>query len=157
RLLARVSSGEVYSLERRMFRRLFPNSQNGNGSGLAEAEGDPDSSGSSRARHSEPVTFKPARNTALGQFSSFDEIYRTAPAAEPECNYSILKVAAMLKSAHLTGMSMDTKRAALMMALEAAGVEVKGVLQDAMIRQRALNDYEEGQQKMLREFESAKN
>src|SRR5262249_16713108 len=32
----------------------------------------------------------------------------------------------------------------------------KDILQDAMLRQRALNDYEESQQKKLREFEAAK-
>ena len=139
-----------------MFRRLFPNSQNGNG--LAAVETDPDSSnGTGRRRVAEPPPPRPAGIAKLGQYVSFDQIYRTTPAAEPEAHYSIIKVGAMLKSPHLAGMSMDTKRAALMMALDAAGVEVKGILQDAMIRQRALNDYEEAQQRILREFEAAKN
>lgn len=42
------------------------------------------------------------------------------------------------------------------MALEAAGVEVEDVLQDAVARQRALNDYEEAQQSWLNGFETAK-
>jgi hypothetical protein len=141
-----------------MFRRLFQNSQNGNGSALDE--GDPDISNgmnaSGRRKTAVSPSPWPAKNAALGQFDSFEEIYRTTPAATPEGSYNILKVAEMLKSSHLAGLSMDTKRAALMMALEAAGAEVKDILQDAMLRQRALNDYEEAQQKILREFESAK-
>ena len=43
-----------------------------------------------------------------------------------------------------------------MMALEAAGAEPKDILQDAMVRQRALSDYEDSQQKKLRDFESFK-
>jgi len=52
---------------------------------------------------------------------------------------------------------MESKRAALMMALEAAGIDVKDIIQDAMLRHRALNDYEETQLKLLREFETAKS
>jgi hypothetical protein len=140
-----------------MFRRLFPTAQSGNPNGLAEHNAEPNSSnGTGRRRLAEQAP-KPARTGRLGEYVSFDEIYSSTPAAEPEGEYSIVKVAAMLKSNHLAGMSMDTKRAALMMALEAAGVEVKDILQDAMLRQRALNDYEETQQKILREFECAKN
>jgi molecular chaperone GrpE (heat shock protein) len=53
-------------------------------------------------------------------------------------------------------MSTETKRASLFMALEAAGVEVEDLLQDAVVRQRALNDYEEAQQTWLGGFEAAK-
>jgi hypothetical protein len=91
----------------------------------------------------------------MGVYESFDDIYRGTPAISPS-RYNILTVASMLKSQHLTGMSGETKRGAIMMALEAAGAEVKDILQDAMLRQRALNDYEESQQKKLREFEAAK-
>jgi vacuolar-type H+-ATPase subunit E/Vma4 len=68
-----------------------------------------------------------------------------------------MKVAEMLNSPHLAGMSVETRRGSVMMALEAAGVDVKDMLQDAMLRNRALEDYEEAQQKKLQDFESAKN
>lgn len=142
-----------------MFGKLFQTSQNGNG--LAEYEADPDINGNGnndrgKRRLAAVPAPRPATTAALGQFDSFGEIYETASTAAPESNYSILKVAEMLKSPHLAGMAMESKRAALMMALEAAGVAVKDMLQDAMVRQRALNDYEEGQQRLLREFEAAK-
>jgi hypothetical protein len=43
-----------------------------------------------------------------------------------------------------------------MMALEAAGVAVEDILQDAMQRQRALEAYDEEQQRRLQDFESTK-
>jgi small-conductance mechanosensitive channel len=102
-----------------------------------------------------PPTATAGTRGSIENFDSFDEIYRTTPASHPHVGYSILKVAAMLKSSHLSGMNNEAKRAALMMALEAAGAEVKDIIQDAMLRQRALNDYEDSQQKRLREFEAA--
>jgi hypothetical protein len=96
-----------------------------------------------------------ADNTKL---ASFDEIYgkssfkSTAAAAE----YNILKVAEMATSDQLHGLSATAKHSALMMALEAAGVAVEDVLQDAMQRRRVLDEYEGEQQRRLQEFESVK-
>ena len=53
----------------------------------------------------------------------------------------------MLSSEHLRGLSSASKHSALLMALEAAGIAVKDILQDAVQRQRLLNDYEESQQR----------
>jgi hypothetical protein len=87
---------------------------------------------------------------------SFEQIYNNAAAQPTRGDYDILKVIEMLNSQHLSGMSTETKRASLFMALEAAGVEVEDLLQDAVVRQRALNDYEEAQQTWLGGFETAK-
>jgi predicted phage gp36 major capsid-like protein len=62
----------------------------------------------------------------------------------------------MINSPHLAGMSGDVKRCALLMALEAAHVDPDQLLQDAMLRQRALNDHEDSLQERLRAFEAAK-
>jgi hypothetical protein len=53
-------------------------------------------------------------------------------------------------------MSQDAKRASLMMALEAAGVRIEDLLQDAMLRQRALNEFDEAQDAKEQAFEEAK-
>jgi len=98
----------------------------------------------------------PANEGQPQGFDSFEEIYRKAPANPPQTAYSILKVAEMLSSPHLAGMPAEARNASVMMALDAAGVDVKDVLQDAMLRRRALDDYEEAQQKKLQEFELAK-
>ena len=91
-----------------------------------------------------------------GPYHSFEQIYQSAAVKPPRISYGILKVAAMAGSSYLTGLSADAKRCSLLMALEAAGVEVEDLLQDAVVRQKALNDYEETQQQRLREFEAIK-
>jgi hypothetical protein len=87
---------------------------------------------------------------------SFEQIYDSAAAKPTRSEYGILKVAEMLSSQHLSGMSSESKRASLLMALEAAAVEVEDLLQDAVVRQRALNDYDEAQQTWLAGFETSK-
>ena len=104
-----------------------------------------------------PAPSHPSSQSLPPRFDSFEEIYRSAPANLPRVAYTIMKVADMLNSPHLAGMSVETRRGSVMMALEAAGVDVKDMLQDAMLRNRALEDYEEAQQKKLQDFESAKN
>jgi hypothetical protein len=96
------------------------------------------------------------KSAGLGRFESFDEIYRSGPANQPSLAYDIMKVSRMLESPHIASLSAESKRGSLMMALEAAGVEPKDILQEAMVRQRALSDYEESQQKKMRDFESYK-
>ena len=89
------------------------------------------------------------------RYSGFEQIYGTAAVKPPKVAYGILKVADMVNSPHLAGMSPESKRNALMMALEAAGAEVGDVLQDVVIRQRALNDFEESLQEKVRQFEAS--
>lgn len=91
-----------------------------------------------------------------GTFLTFDQIYQGSGVKPPKLSYGILKVAAMVNSAHLAGMPAEAKRNSLLMALEAAAVEVEDLLQDAVVRQKALNDYEDTQQQKLKELESAK-
>jgi hypothetical protein len=96
-------------------------------------------------------------HTGLGKFDSFDEIYSSGPANQTSLPYDIMKVARMLGSPHISSMSVESKRGSLMMALEAAGAEPKDIMQDAMVRQRAISDYEDCQLKKLRDFESFKS
>ena len=86
----------------------------------------------------------------------FEQIYQLATVKPPQLPYGILKVVAMVNSQHLTSMSPDGRRAALMMALEAVGAEIEDLLQDAVVRERALKEYEERQQEKLRAFEAGK-
>lgn len=87
---------------------------------------------------------------------SFEQIYQGAAVKPSRIDYGILKAADMVNSPHLSGMSPEAKRCSLLMALEAARVEIEDLLQDAVVRQRALNDYEDAQQRRLKEFEAAK-
>ena len=86
----------------------------------------------------------------------FEEVYRSAGIKSPRLGYSIGKVIEMLHSEHIRSLPTETKRASLLMALEAAGVQVDEVLQDATLRQRAINSYEAIQRKHLEEYEARK-
>ena len=142
-----------------MFRRWFEISpgkpENGNGAsgsgalnaGLSLIETPEES-----RRPARPVPLEVVAKTA-----DFDQIYRSSGVKPPDLPYSILKVVDMLASQHLKGMSPEAKRCALLMALEAAGVGMEDLLQDAMVRQRALNDYAEKQQERLNRFEAEKS
>jgi hypothetical protein len=92
------------------------------------------------------------------KLSSFEDIYHKSSFKTPTSTaaWDILKVADMLASEHLHGLSAAGKHSALMMALEAADVAVEDMLQDAVQRQRVLNEYEENQRRRLDEFEKTK-
>jgi hypothetical protein len=96
---------------------------------------------------------------ATAKLLSFDEIYhRTAfKAATSTAAWDILKVADMVNNDHLHGLSPAAKHSALMMALEAAGVAVEDMLQDAVQRQRVLNEYEDSERKRLDDLASIKH
>src|SRR5690242_12614060 len=87
---------------------------------------------------------------------SFEEIYRSAGIKGPRLGYTIGKVVEMLHSEHIKNLPAEMKRSSLLMALEAAGVQVDEVLQDATLRQRAINSYEAIQRKHLEEYEARK-
>ncbi len=106
---------------------------------------------------------RPAGNAGGGGFAgstselqAFEEIYHSAGIKGPRLGYSIGKVIEMLQSEHIRNLPNETKRASLLMALDAAGVQVDEVLQDATLRQRAINSYEAIQRKHLEEFEARK-
>jgi hypothetical protein len=86
----------------------------------------------------------------------FEEIYRSAGIKGPRLGYTIGKVIEMLHSEHIKNLPAEMKRSSLLMALEAAGVQVDEVLQDATLRQRAINSYEAIQRKHLEEYEARK-
>ena len=98
------------------------------------------------------VELKPAAKKIM----DFEEIYQTAQFKPPKLPYSILKVVEMASSPHLQGLSPEAKRSALLMALDAAAVQTEDLLQDAMLRQRALNEAEEALRKRLEDFEETK-
>jgi hypothetical protein len=114
----------------------------------------------SPARPPAPGISERNRNDSFenAKLSSFEDIYHKSSfrAATSTAAWDILKVADMISSEHLHGLSPAGKHSALMMALEAAGVAVEDMLQDAVQRQRVLNEYEEGQRRRLEDFEKTK-
>jgi primosomal replication protein N len=76
-----------------------------------------------------------------------EDICRSAGIMAPPKGYGINKVVEMINSEHVRGLSKELKRAAVLMALNAAGVPVGQVLQDYKSRQEALDFYEAAQKK----------
>lgn len=76
-----------------------------------------------------------------------EDIYRAAGIMNLRRGYSISKVVGMLHGEFARGLSSEAKRAAILMALDAAGIPVDELLQDARARQDALNSYEAGVRK----------
>jgi hypothetical protein len=99
---------------------------------------------------------EPAAPAAPFDPSSLNPIYEEAAVETHPSGYTILKVAGMAASPHLAGMPPEARRNALLMALQAAGVELSVVVADAVARQRALNGHEDKLVAQLSEFEAAK-
>jgi galactokinase len=62
----------------------------------------------------------------------------------------------MLQSEHIRDLSEQGKRAAILVALQAAGVKVTDVIDDAVQRTEVLANAERNREKALREFETRK-
>lgn len=85
------------------------------------------------------------------------EIYTSAKIATPAHGYTVLKVAEMLQSEHIRSLPNDVKQRSIMVALDAAGVKVAEIIEDAVQRDRALDTYERVLQKHLEELRSEKS
>jgi hypothetical protein len=102
------------------------------------------------------VAAEPKFTNPISDPTSFEEIYRAAEIPAAPQGYSILKVAQMLESEHIRNLPSDVKKSSVLVALDAAGVNIKDVIQDAVQRDRALDGYERVQQRALNELEAAK-
>jgi hypothetical protein len=89
--------------------------------------------------------------------NSFADIYRAAEVPQPSHGYTILKIIEMLQSEHIRNLPAEVKRSSILVALEAAGVKIEGVIEDAVRRDRALDTYERVLQKSVEELETRKN
>jgi hypothetical protein len=80
---------------------------------------------------------------------SFQELYNSAQITTPPHGYTILKVADMLQSEHIRALNNEVKRSSILVALDAAGVKVREIVEDAVQRDKALDTYERVLQKNL--------
>ena len=71
-----------------------------------------------------------------------EDVYQLAGIVTSRKGYSITKVVEMLRSEHLRGLAKDAKRASVLMALDAAGISVDEMLEDANMRLEAIDSYE---------------
>ncbi len=86
--------------------------------------------------------------------ASFEEIYRAAEISPAAHGYTILKIADMLQSEHIRSLPAEVKRSSILLALEAAGVKLTEVIEDAIRRDRALDTYERVLQKSVEDLEA---
>ena len=88
--------------------------------------------------------------------ASFAEIYSAAEIHPPEHGYTIYKIADMLQSEHIRNLPADVKRSSILLALDAAGVKLQDIIEDAVRRDRALDTFERVQQKAVEDLEKRK-
>ncbi len=103
------------------------------------------------------VSAEPRFTSPVSKAGTFDEIYQAAEIPPAPQGYSIMKVAEMLQSEHIRSMPTDVKRSTILVALDAAGVDIKDVIQDAVRRDKALDGYERVQERAITDLETRKN
>ena len=120
-----------------------------------DGSGDGNTDKENRMPHLNQFTEKAPAHTAREvpnfqvELLPMEDIYRMAGIMNPRRGYSISKVVDMVHSEHIRGLSKEMKQAAVLMALDAAGISLDHVQQDAKARQDALDSYEAAQKKQV--------
>jgi hypothetical protein len=97
----------------------------------------------------------PHRSEVAMQVEDFGAVYDEAGVAIPDHGYGVDKVAEMLQGKRLSQLSREVRATAVLAALEAAQVDVKDVIADAVRRDRALDAFEAAKERELRELREA--
>ncbi len=129
-------------------------------SGIDDTEAGDGNSTSNREKEnvmsdlSQPMPKPPVRSarevpTFQVDLSPMEDIYRAIGIMNPPRGYSITKVVEMLNSEHIRDLSKELKRAAVLMALDAAGNSLDQLQRDAKARQDALDAHEAQQRKQV--------
>ena len=84
--------------------------------------------------------------------SDWSAVYREAGVHPPPHGYGVDRVSEMLETKRFGSLDRDTKRKAIMVALEAAGVSIRDVIQDALMRDHALEAFERAKQREVEEL-----
>jgi hypothetical protein len=71
---------------------------------------------------------EPKFTTPISDPTWFEEIYQAAEIPPAPQGHSILKISHMLESEHLRNLPSDVKKSSVLVALDAAGVDVKEVI-----------------------------
>lgn len=98
----------------------------------------------------------PAITRPVADPTSFAQIYEAAEVRTPPHGFTIFKIADMLKSEHIRTLPPEIKRSSVLLALDAAGVKLQEVIEDAVRRDRALDTFELVQQRALDQLEARK-
>ena len=126
-------------------------------SNVSNAPGAAKSAAQTVAEIASGIAAEPKFTTPISDPTSFEEIYKAAEIPTPPHGYSILKISQMLESEHIRNLPSDVKRSSVLVGLDAANVDIKEIIQDAIRRDRALDTYERVQQRAAEELEARKN
>ena len=99
----------------------------------------------------------PAFSAPAGDPASFEELYEVAEIHPPAHGYTIFKVAEMLQNEHIRNLPAGVKRSSILLALDAAGVNLQEIIEDAVKRDRALDTYESVQERAVEDLEKQKS
>jgi hypothetical protein len=94
------------------------------------------------------------RSSVAAGVQSFEAVYEEAGIALPAHKYGVDKVSEMLESKRLASLGREVKATAVMAALEAAQVPMREVIQDAVLRDKALDDFEAAKQAEVQDLKS---
>ena len=94
----------------------------------------------------------PAKSDVAMEVEDFGAVYDEAGVTLPDHGYGVDKVAEMLQGKRLSQLSREVRATAVLAALEAAQVDVKDVITDAVARDKALDAFEAAKERELREL-----
>jgi hypothetical protein len=95
-----------------------------------------------------------ARSSVAASVDSFEAVYEEAGIELPAHKYGVDKVSEMLAGKRLAALGREVKATAVMAALEAAQVPMRDVIQDAVLRDKALDDFEAAKETEVRELKA---
>jgi hypothetical protein len=95
------------------------------------------------------------RSEVSADVADFGAVYQEAGIELPLHGYGIDKVAEMLESKRLATLQREVKATAVLAALEAAAVPIREVIQDAVLRDKALDAFEAAKAHEVQELQAS--
>jgi hypothetical protein len=102
----------------------------------------------------EPTPRRITRSEVPADVADFGAVYQEAGIELPPHGYGIDKVAEMLESKRLASLQREVKATAVLAALEAASVPIRDVIQDAVLRDKALDAFEAAKSTEVQELQA---
>jgi len=100
------------------------------------------------------VTAEPVFKESVQDPAAFEQIYQAAEIQKPAHGYTIFKIIEMLQNPLIKDLGPEVKRSSILLALDAAGVKINDIIEDAIRRDKALDTYERVLERSLLELES---
>lgn len=98
-----------------------------------------------------PPPRRVVRSEVPATVTDFSSVYGEAGISLPSHGYGVDKVGEMLDSKRLANLAREVKATAVLAAIEAANVAIRDVIQDAVLRDKALDAFEAAKEREVRE------